>query len=298
MIWFFGFFLALLGTGSEMELFYGGYGLGGQGIFFAFIQGLIDAHLFTLQGFRGVMQTLFSHPIYLFLFAIIGLIVLSVSLFIIWLTIVCQSALISSAIGLSKNRPIKWADALAGGLINFWKLFTLNLLLRAIVVVLFLLLGMFSIFKFMGSNIVYIVIFDLTITALIFTSLLTKFAVCGVILRNWDLKQSLTNAWQIIKDNWLTCLEISFLLFIIIAVANAFLGFFIGQLFYYAVKLFFSFKLGIYLTFLVVILIFLAAQIISTIFQWSSWAIIFELVTSKKTSLSSHIINFLNRSKK
>lgn len=296
-LWFFGFFVALLGTGTEGELFFGNSGLGGQGIFSAFLQGLFDSNIFTFEGMKGLYQSAWTHPLYLFLLIILSLVAMGLSVLVVWLTIVAQTSLIASAIAKTKNKFFGFKESFGYGISKFWPVFFLNLILRIVFVVLMVVIGIFTAFKFPGSNVLFVLIFNLTLAIIILISFITKFAICGSILKEWKFKESLINGWMMFKKNWLVSIEISFVIFCVVAFIDLFLAFLITQIFGLAFKLFLNFPLGILITFCLVIVGFVISQAIISVFQWSTWAIVFELLSSKKPALFSRIENIFSKNK-
>jgi hypothetical protein len=130
---------------------------------------------------------------------------------------------------------------------------------------------------------------------MITSSFIARLSVCGVILKGWKLKESFLNALSLLKKNWLMMLEITIILFLLIIITNAFLSFLISNIIYQTLKAVFWSKLLIFLVFGICILFFIFIQTIITVFQWSVWAIVFELMTGKKMVLSSRLYNLFSR---
>lgn len=286
IFWFFGFFLALLGAGNELELFSGSYGFGGQGVFLAVFQGIGASDLFSPAGIQGLTRSIFLHPIYIFIFAFLFLLFFAIVMLIIWLTIVSQSAVIGNAISASKNKDLTFGQAFYLGINNFWPILFINLVLKSIVVLLVASIGFAALLEMIGK-IGYIIIFDLFIFLMVAFSFLSRLSICGIILKGWKLKESLLNAAALIKKNWLILIEITIVLFLIIITVNGFLSFIISKLIYQVISKMYWSKLAIFAAFTASIIFFIFVQIILTIFQWSAWAIIFELITGKKSVLDS-----------
>ncbi len=294
LFWFFGFFLALLGAGNELELFSGSYGFGGQGVFLAIFQGIGASDLFTPAGIQGLTRTIFLHPIYIFVFAFLFLLFFAVAMLIIWLTIVSQSAIIGNAIAASKNKEFSFAQAFSLGINNFWPILVINLILKTIVVFLVVFIGFAALVDIIGK-IGFIIIFDLFIFLMVASSFLARLGVCGIVLKGWKLKESIINAVSLIKKNWLILIEITVILFLITLTANGFLSFLISNLLYQVLSKFFWSKFVIFIAFGLSIVFFILIQTVLTIFQWSTWAIIFELITGKKTVLDSRLTNLFKK---
>lgn len=288
LFWFFGFFLALLGAGNELELFSGSYGFGGQGVFLAVFQGFGASDLFSPAGIQGLTRSIFIHPAYIFIFAFLFLLFFAIAMLIIWLTIVSQSAIIGNAIASSKNKEFTFSQAFGLGINNFWPVLFINLILKGVVVALVVLIGFAALIDIIGK-IGFIILFDLFVFLMVASSFLARLSTCGVILKGWRLKDSVFGAIDLIKKNWLIFIEITIILFLITITANGFLSFLISNFIYQVLSKFYWSKIAIFLAFSLSIFFFIFIQTLLTIFQWSTWAIIFELITGKKISLTSRL---------
>ena len=212
-LWFFGFFAFFLGSTAEIELLLGGSSFGSPGFLLSFWQGLAAGGLFTPEGMRGLSQALIANPITLFIIILVSLFVIGIGLLLVWLVIISQSALISQAVGVSKNKELSWRQSFSLGLYKFWPVLGLNLSMRAIVWLLFLITGFLASLKFPGSISLFILSFDLFLVLVLLISFITKYAICGVVLKNQEYKGAIRSAWKIFTNNWLISLEISIILF-------------------------------------------------------------------------------------
>lgn len=286
-LWFFGFFVALMGSAGEVELL-GSYGVGG-GVLFSFWQGLAEGGLFTAAGIRGIGKILVSQPFFLFLVALIFLLILGLSALVIWLVIVSQAALIGQIIGISRNETLGWRDGFNLGLVKFWPVLGLNVLLRLISFIFLALGAVFYFLNFPGSLLIFIIVFDICFVFIVLISFLIKYAICGVVLRDMPFVRALKSAWQIFIKNWLLSLEIAIILFVIYLITNSLLFWFINSILFIFLRFFSNFIFGLILVFLSLLAIFTFVQILLIIFHWASWAIVFELLTTPGTALVSRI---------
>ena len=286
-LWFFGLFVSLLGSAGEAEVLLGSYSFSGRGLLFSFWRGLAEGGLFTLAGVKGIFQALFINPVYLFIILLIFLLVLGLSVLVVWLVMVSLSALISQTISVSRNQNLNWQEGWQAGLIKFWPVFGLNVLLRAIISALFLIIGLLAFFNFPGSVAVFIAAFDIFITLVLIVSFIGKYAICGVVLKDWPFIDAIKSAWELFKRNWLLSFELAIILLGVYLITNSILIFVLGLILLYSLKLFAGFTFGLVIIFLLIFAVIVFVQVILAIFHWASWAIVFELLTGKKSVLLS-----------
>jgi hypothetical protein len=288
-LWLFGFFVTLLGSAGELEFLLSSYGLGGQGVLLAFWRGLLSGGIFSLAGFQGALKVLTSNPVYLFILGLIFIFVLGFSLLLVWLITVSQTALISQTILLSRGKNLNWQEGFSLGLLKFWPVLGLNFILRFAAWFLFGLAGLLAIFNLPGAPISSLIIFDIFLILILVVSFISKYAICGVVLKDWRLIEAIKLAWSLFTKNWLLSLELAVILFLIYFLTNLILTFFLGLIFIYALKVYSSFVFGLSLISLFLFFTFLISQVILTIFHWATWTIVFEIISVKKSSLSSQI---------
>ncbi|MFA5021769.1 MAG: hypothetical protein WC508_01680 [Patescibacteria group bacterium] len=294
-IWLFGLFTAILGSAGGLELLMGGYGFGGQGIIVSIAQGLIEGGLFTVAGFHGFVKILFIHPIYLFVAVLLALVFIGISIFVLWFSLVSQSALIGQAVSISRSKPLTWRASFELGLAKFWRVFSLNLVGQVIVWILVGLVGLTVFFDPSRPSLVIAtfflesVIIAVAFILLLILSFIVKFAICGVVLKDWQLSTAIKETFKLFKNNWLLGIEISTVLFLINFIVSAIMLYLLSWLLFFFLKLYAAFYFGLVFIFLVLLAIFLITQIILVIFHWSTWSIIFELLSTKKPVLRSFI---------
>jgi len=288
-LWFFGFFVSLLGTVGDLEVIFGGYSFSQQSTLLAFWQGLGQGGIFSLAGFKGIAQVLSSNPFQLLLVTFFGLLVLGISVLVIWLTIVSQAALISQVVRLGGKQGVNWQQGWQVGLAKFWPILGLNAVLRLVIWLLLLLSGLVTLLNFPGSLFIFILVFDGFLFLMLIFSFIAKYAICGVVLKDWKFKQSILLAWQTFTRNWLISLEVAVILFFIFFVVNSILVYFISLILIYSLGLFIDFLFGLLLVFILLLGVFLFVQILLTIFFWATWTFIFELITSQKRVLFSQL---------
>lgn len=288
-LWFFGFFAALLGVAAEIELLIGGSNLGIEGVFISLFTGLAEGGFFTAAGLQGLVQTLFSNPITLFLLVFIFLTIIGLTVVLIWLAVVSQSAIIGQTINISRNQESAWRQNFDLGLMKFWPVLGLNALMRISIWILFGIIGVLSIFTFPGSAAIYIIGFDIFLVLVLIISFMTKYSICAAVLQNKTIIDSIRSAWEIFKKNWLLSLEVAIILFFIYWITSSIVFIVLFSAFIYVLQWFAGFVFGLIFFIVLILALFLLFQIVLTIFHWAVWAIIFELLTVDQPTLVSRI---------
>jgi len=114
-LWFFGFFVALVGGAGDLDFLLGDYNFSGESLLMAFFKGLLEGGLLSLNTLKGLADLLFSNPLLLFLAILISLLVIGFSILLLWIVIVSQAALIFQTVNIVKNRPVSWRQGFSAG---------------------------------------------------------------------------------------------------------------------------------------------------------------------------------------
>lgn len=288
-LWFFGFFVALLGGGGEIGVLLSGYGFSQNDIIGSFINGLAEGGLFSMAGLRGLTTVLLTHPGYLVVAVLIGVAALALAILTIWLITISQSAVISQSIEISHSKSFKWSQGMQAGVVNFWPVLGLNVAIRIfewLIIVGFTLLMLtpFLWLTRLAEAFGYIAIALMFVVAMV-----VKYAMCGVILRGWKLLPSFVDGFHLLRRNLVTTFEVAFILFVTYLLVNMFLLLIMQLIFVFAIKAFATFLFGQIILVALLLGFFVWLEILLAIFHWATWAIVFELLTSKKALLESFI---------
>lgn len=286
-IWFFGFFILLMGGAGELELIAGGYGFGRQNLLFAFLSGILTSGLLSVSGLQNLLQAATVSPLTIMVFILLTLIVIGVTGLLLWLSTVSQVALIAQTSAHSRNKEITFGESFKLGISRFWPVLGVNLLMRLIIWSLLVLLGIIAILDYTGSLFVYIILFDIFLALVMAITFATKFIIAGIALNGWTFKQSIGEAKKLVKKNWLLCAEIAIILFLIYLVVNMLLVYIFVIISYFALQVFTTLLSPLVLLFVILFLILLAVHIALTVLSWSTWTILFELLISPKVTMVS-----------
>lgn len=288
-LWFFGFFVALLGSSSgEIGALFSGYGFSQNDIIASFIRGLAEGGLFTVEGLRGLIAVLLTHPLYLIVAVVLLLLVLGIALLTIWLIVISQTGLIVQTVEISRNRPFSWLGGFSTGIARFWPILGLNLGIRVIEWALVLTFGVLTFLPVPWAW-AYLLLAYLFIATLMIMAFIVKYATCGVALKGWRFMQSFGEGWRVFKSNWVVTIEVSLLLLAVYMFVNLVLLLVMAFIFLYSIKLFAGFVFGQIIITLATLLIFIWTETVLATFHWATWSIVFELMTSKKALLKSII---------
>lgn len=155
-------------------------------------------------------------------FLLITVALLLMALAIVWIIIVGQNALIASAAaaGQKKGR-VTFLDGFWISSALFRPVFLINVFAYAVVYVPLIVLGAIPTWLFLhsGSNsalvFLSIIAFLFLIPINIAASFLTKLASAYVVVKNYSVRQAITASISLFLKNWLVCLELGFIIFII-----------------------------------------------------------------------------------
>jgi len=290
-LWIFGLFAALLGNNNGLEIMVGSFGFSGQGIFSSFINGLIDGGLFTFGGIKGIAKIMVSNPLLLFILAIISLCLIALTVLVIWITLVSLAALIVKAVSFSKSKTLSARQAFGAGMAKFWPVLGLNFFIRVVCwLIVLAIVALAGLPRFPGLIYLFILGFDVLLAATIIFSLVTNYAICAAVLRNLGLKASLEFALGLFRQNWLVSLEVAVFLFFINLIVNSLLWFFLSWALLHTLSLFGDFPLAYLVIIVLLFILFIAVQIALTIIYWCFWALIFEILSGKKSAVKSWLL--------
>lgn len=294
-LWIFGLLASVLGSAGEIELIFGGFQFSQDSALFSFWQGLAQGGFFSLAGIQGYAGLLFINPLSLFFVTFIFFLVLASSVAVIWLIMVSQAILISQAVRASKNLGVDFKQGFGVGMQKFFPLLGLNILLRIFGGFLFILTAGLALFAFPGASFFFVIIFDIFLVSLLLFSFVIKFAISGVVLRNWGFKDSLKQGYALFKKNWLITLEVAILIFLAYWVVNALTLYVISQIVVFVIYTLSNFSFLLVLVFSLLLFAFFLIQALLAIFHWAAWAIVFELINNPKLTLISKLKQLLKR---
>jgi hypothetical protein len=219
-LWFFGLFAALIGNSGELEIIFRGLnGSPGTG-FFPGLSNLGQTGIFNLNIFSNLAQLSRSDPFSLFIALGAFLLIVTLSLFLVWLSVTSQAALVNNVARAKADRKHNFKQGLTAGTKYFWPVFGLHVLLRIILYIAFILLSLpiavsASQPELTSVSLLFILSFIVFVPLGIILSFIIKYAVAYVVIKGSKFTQSIKLGWQLFTRNWLVSIEMAFLLFFI-----------------------------------------------------------------------------------
>jgi len=285
-LWVFGIFAALLGNGGGLEIIFNNTGANPGQSLFPFWQKIVSTGVFSFHTYSNIIDLLKHDTLNIVIYLLVGLLVLVILLFLVWLVIVSQAAIVASSAAHIKQSDNNFRDGLEAGIMNFWPVLLLNIIIKAVVYVLLVVISLPVIFYPNGfkASLFYILALMVAVPAAIVLSFIMKYAVAYVVINRLKVVQALNKAWRLFKDNWLVSFEMAVILFFIslliglvivltiLALAVPFL--FLGLIFYYSLAAVGSWLI-IILALLCFLFIIVAAGAALSVFQIASWTSLF-----------------------
>lgn len=282
-LWFFGLFASLAVAGGTMEYQFMTQGLG-QGFIASSYKDLngILATSYLLQGAWTGIINVFSGGIVAVLNTLTVLLLVGAILFIfVWLAITCQAALIDNIKKLINPKKKVSVSSIREGLTignrHFWSVLALNIFIKILVGLAFIIASLPLLFLVLSDNqsfiITYTILFVIFVPVAVSLSLIVKYAISARVLDNKSVVESLEQGWYLFIKNWLISLEIALILFIISFLASFILLIAIGIVFFPLlwVSLVFSITWLTYLIILLVLIVVVLFGSLLTTFQISTW---------------------------
>jgi len=295
-LWWFGIFAALLGNGGEFEILFNNAGANpGQALFPAW-QRIASTGVFSGQTLANI-GNLFRHDTLNMIFVLtVCLIALAICLFLIWLVIVSQAAIVNNSAAAIKQKKHAFKDGLDSGMLNFWPVLILNIIIKAAIYVLLVAISLPAIFSQgnFNANLFYIIALVIVVPVAIILSFIMKYAVAYVVVNKSKVMPAIKQSCRLFKRNWLISFEMAVILFFInllvglaivltiLILAVPFL--FLGLIFYYSFSMVGSWLIVI-LAFASFLFIIISAGAALAVFQISSWTGLF-LELEKKSGVS------------
>lgn len=292
-LWFFGLFAALLGNGGEYEILIRGLTGDSQQSFFPGLKTIAATGVFSIETLSNIGQLFIKEPFTIIMMLLVGLIILILFGFLVWLTIVSQAGLVNNAALIIGNKKNNFQDGINAGIRNFWPVFGLNIIIKIVVFLVFLLISLPLILTatrvgWQVVSLTYGIFFIIFIPLAIALSFIIKYAIAYVVIKRVNFIEAIKSGWQLFIKNWLVSLEMAIILFLINLVIGLILVLvflilavpftFLAMLFYKFASLLGFWLVIVFAVFLFFAAIVLVGSVLST-FQISAWTGLFiELV--------------------
>lgn len=302
-LWFFGFFAALLGSFGGYEILVNRSNTEFARNSLQKIQRLKELGLLQGEFFNNVFLNFKANPIATAISLIILLLLLGLFIFLVWLAVTSQVALVSNTAQISKGENnysnLNINAGIKKGTEKFWQVLGINVLSKAIIYLIFfglslLLLWGVSFYSQSLINSLYVILFIIFMPAALLIAFILKYSICYIVLEDKNFLDSVKKGWYLFLRNWLITLEIALILFAVTFVATLAI---IAVSLVAGIPLLFLLELLTYLSpalsFWFLVIIFLVIAVIMAIlgaivntFKISSWTLLFLRINSRKKTLS------------
>jgi hypothetical protein len=289
-LWFFGLFAALLGNGGEFEIISKSFNINDGGFnVFESLKNLASTGIFSRSGIANISHLAVNDPLNLLIIIILFLIITAIAGFVFWLTVMSQAAIVNNSAAIMADKSHNLKEGITMGMKKFWPVFGMNLIIKAIIYFVFILIGLPIIISFsqssvLAASVAFVVSFLVFIPMAIALSFIVKYAICYTVIKSYNFIESLKAGWQLFIKNWLISIEMAFILFFINFFAGILLilllmilaiPFLFIAMMLIKFGLFFNFWVLMVLAFVILLMvIFLIGSVLAT-FQISSWTGLF-----------------------
>jgi len=287
-LWFFGIFAAIMGNGREIQMLSRASEIvpnlptrvSEWGVFFSANTPVDLIKLFW--------EFITLKPSVAIPFVIVLLLVL---VFVIWLMMVSQIALVSATDKINASKAVDFSTVFAATHGKVWEVFGLNIFTRLILYTAFILLLLPFSGLLMISNGNMIAIFSITLLAfLVFVPLaiimnfVLKYGIIYAVIDDEKLWPAFINAWKLFWKEWLVSIEFALIMFVlnILVVIGLFVVlFFLAVPFLALGVMLLTTKLVVLanLAIIVAMILFLGLIVLVSagfaVFQYSGWTLLF-----------------------
>ena len=302
-LWWFGIFAALLGNGGEFEILFNNTGGDPAQSLFPAWQRIASTGIFSGHTLANIGNLFRNDTLNMIFVLVVCLIALAIGLFLIWLVVVSQAAVVNNSAAVIKQKKHTLKDGLDSGILNFWPVLALNIMIKALIYILLVIISLPIIFYQGNFNAVlfYIIALIIVLPVAIVLSFIMKYAVAYVVINKSKIMPAIQKGCRLFKENWLISFEMAIILFFInllvgLAIVLAILVLavpflFLGLIFYYSFSLIGSWLIA-FLAFASFLFMVVSVGAALAVFQISSWTGLF--LELEKKSGTSKLVRMVN----
>lgn len=296
-LWFFGLFAALLGNGGELDIIFSiNDTISGNGNALLQLREMFESG----EGSWENVQTVFQQN--MGVAVITALIVLILLVFIAWLVLTSQGALIHAAAAISKKKSGNFEASARAGQKFLKPMFILNVIYKGVIYG--LLVGfVVSALAVMRSDTLsalsVVIAFIILVPLNIIFGFVVRYAMCFIVLDGKRAGEGLREGWRLFTANWLISIEMAVLLLLLNVVVGFGILLGVGIVSVPFLVLFFVFSMVGYAPLTNVILALALITLLAfafsfaalfSAFQWTSWTILFGKLVQGKAESKLHRI--------
>lgn len=310
-LWFFGLFAGLI-TGGNYKIILNTLSGDMDKTVFPGLRRMSETGIFSASVFSNIANIAKDDPVSLIVIMFVIIALLALTAFLIWLSVISQVSLVNNSAGYLTGKKNNFSSGVASGMNNFWPVFSLNIFIKLIIYVAFiiiflpLLLTSYQVGYMVSS--LYLLAFVIFLPVSIIASFIIKYAIAYVVLKKNSFKESIRDGWKLFINNWLISIEMAFVLFfieflvgisaILVILILAVPLLFLAYAFYQFISLAAFYLIAILAFVLFLVIVILMASVMAT-FQISSWTGLFVELTSKGgTSKIVRVVDSIIKRKK
>lgn len=158
-------------------------------------------------------------------FAFVLAVLLAFGVFLVFVSIVSQGALISSVAQAAKRRTLpNTSKAWHAGVAHFWRLFFINVVKKVSLVMLAVITGWATLNVAVentataGDTIIFFLVFILSVVVGMVVSFLALYAAGYVVVEEYSLGEAIAAAWELFRSHWLVSIEVGLVVLLFNAV--------------------------------------------------------------------------------
>ncbi|MBD3311054.1 MAG: hypothetical protein GF349_00975 [Candidatus Magasanikbacteria bacterium] len=229
LLWLFGIFATLLGQMGILDIL---IKTGKAGSTFALYPNWLVLPKFII---KSLIQAINNGSEVLWVICLI-LIIVGLIIFFVFLAVVSQGAIIHSAAKYIKSRSNKMPDvgqAWHVGVEHFWRLFFINLLKKAIIILMAVMVGWATLSVLNSGQGVDVLVFFAIFLIASFIGFVLSFwsiyAAAYVVVEEFGLWKAIKSSWKLFTDHWLVSIEVALIILALnfILALIVLLGFFV-----------------------------------------------------------------------
>ncbi|HRY63114.1 MAG TPA: hypothetical protein P5267_00690, partial [Patescibacteria group bacterium] len=293
-LWFFGLFAALLGTGGMYNINFSVDEASNQGNWLMSLKGFLSGESATGLTWDKLVANMNIWIVVLFLMLLLA------GLFLLWLSVVSQGALIYGVKEANQGRTLLFGQAFAKGREKFWSLLALNLVMGLIALAILMIVTLpFLILVFKpqyattAASLFIAASFMVMVPLGVVISFVIRYSLFFIVNKDRSIKAAISEGWRMFKRNWLPSAEMAVVVWLVYMAVGLVLFLVVKYLVLPAVTFIFTMLVSTYVgsETLIVIMVSLALLFYAVVMLWvravlnvfeiSSWVLLFEKLNNE-----------------
>lgn len=220
-LWFFGFFAVIFTGQSGLEIAMRGLGIETNSTSsWIDFKMLSKTGIFRLESVKNIFKLLVQEPFSMLMVLFIVLLIVFLILFVVWLSNVSQIAIVNNTFLIKEKKETSFQQGVSVGMQKFWPVFTLNIVKKVLIFLIFVIITLpltlsAGATNIVPGNIVFSVLFVILVPVVIALAFIVNFAIAYVVIRQESFNRAIRHAIRLFNKNWLVSIEMGFLLYFI-----------------------------------------------------------------------------------